>query len=78
MHREFVLKLQGLLIYMDTKKIEKGVRLIIEGIGEDPDRPGSRTRQNASPSCMVRYSQALLPIPNSCLSRWLVKTTMRW
>ncbi len=40
MHREFVLKLQGLLIYMDTKKIEKGVRLIIEGIGEDPDRPG--------------------------------------
>ncbi len=25
---------------MDTKKIEKGVRLIIEGIGEDPDRPG--------------------------------------
>jgi len=27
---------------MDTKKIEKGVRLIIEGIGEDPDRPGLR------------------------------------
>jgi GTP cyclohydrolase IA len=25
---------------MDTKKIEKGVRLMIEGIGEDPDRPG--------------------------------------
>ena len=25
---------------MDTKKIEKGVRLIIEGIGEDPDRVG--------------------------------------
>ncbi len=25
---------------MDIKKIEKGVRLIIEGIGEDPDRPG--------------------------------------
>ena len=25
---------------MDTKKIEKGVRLIIEGIGEDPERPG--------------------------------------
>jgi len=28
---------------MDTKKIEKGVRLIIEGIGEDPDRPGLRS-----------------------------------
>lgn len=25
---------------MDNKKIEKGVRLIIEGIGEDPERPG--------------------------------------
>jgi len=25
---------------MDLKKIEKGVRLIIEGIGEDPERPG--------------------------------------
>ncbi len=27
---------------MDTKKIEKGVRLILEGIGEDPDRAGLR------------------------------------
>ncbi|MBI5074485.1 MAG: GTP cyclohydrolase I FolE [Nitrospirae bacterium] len=27
---------------MDIKKIEKGVRLIIEGIGEDPDRPGMK------------------------------------
>ncbi len=25
---------------MDLKKIEQGVRLVIEGIGEDPDRPG--------------------------------------
>jgi GTP cyclohydrolase I len=27
---------------MDRKKIEKGVKLILEGIGEDPDRPGLR------------------------------------
>ncbi len=27
---------------MDIKKIEKGVRLLLEGIGEDPDRPGLR------------------------------------
>lgn len=27
---------------MDAFKIQKGVRLIIEGIGEDPDRPGLR------------------------------------
>jgi len=25
---------------MDLKKIEKGVRLMLEGIGEDPERPG--------------------------------------
>ena len=25
---------------MDKKKIQKGVKLILEGIGEDPDRPG--------------------------------------
>jgi len=25
---------------MDRKKIEEGVRLILQGIGEDPDRPG--------------------------------------
>ncbi|MBI5180985.1 MAG: GTP cyclohydrolase I, partial [Nitrospirae bacterium] len=25
---------------MDKKKIEKGIQLIIEGIGEDPERPG--------------------------------------
>lgn len=28
---------------MDIKKIEKGVRLIIEGIGEDPERPGLKS-----------------------------------
>jgi len=28
---------------MDNKKIEKGVRLIIEGIGEDPERPGLKS-----------------------------------
>ncbi|HDT12885.1 MAG TPA: GTP cyclohydrolase I FolE, partial [Candidatus Aminicenantes bacterium] len=27
---------------MDTKKIEKGVTLVLEGIGEDPRRPGIR------------------------------------
>jgi GTP cyclohydrolase I len=25
---------------MDLKKIEKGVKLILEGAGEDPERPG--------------------------------------
>jgi GTP cyclohydrolase IA len=36
-------------ISMDIKKIEKGVRLIIEGIGEKPDRPGlKRTPQRVA------------------------------
>jgi len=25
---------------MDLKKIEKGVRLVLEGVEEDPNRPG--------------------------------------
>jgi len=28
---------------MDREKIEKGIRLVIEGIGEEPDRPGLRS-----------------------------------
>lgn len=31
---------------MDLKKIEKGVRLILEGIGEDPDRAGLKDTPN--------------------------------
>ena len=25
---------------MDLEKIEKGIRLVLEGSGDDPDRPG--------------------------------------
>lgn len=28
---------------MDPKKIEKGIRLVLEGIGEDPERPGIKS-----------------------------------
>ncbi len=31
---------------MDIKKIEQGVRLILEGIGEDPNRPGLKDTPN--------------------------------
>jgi GTP cyclohydrolase I len=31
---------------MNLKKIEKGVRLILEGIGEDPERPGIKDTPN--------------------------------
>jgi len=33
-------KIPEVLLQMDLKKIEKGIRLVLEGIGEDPERPG--------------------------------------
>ena len=40
---------------MDLKKIKEGVRLIIEGIGEDPERPGIRR----TPERVARMFQEL-------------------
>lgn len=40
---------------MDLKKIERGVRLILEGIGEDTDRPGIRE----TPSRVARMYQEI-------------------
>ncbi len=41
---------------MDMKKIEQGVRLVIEGIGEDPDRPGLR----GTPGRVARMMEDIL------------------
>ncbi len=41
---------------MDTKKIERGVRLILEGIGEDPKRAGIR----ATPQRVARMLSEIL------------------
>ena len=41
---------------MDLKKIEKGVRLILEGIGEDPERPGLKE----TPERVARMYQEIL------------------
>ncbi len=40
---------------MNLKKIEKGVRLILEGIGEDPERPGIKD----TPARVARMYQEL-------------------
>ncbi|MDH4231407.1 MAG: GTP cyclohydrolase I FolE [Nitrospirota bacterium] len=40
---------------MDLKKIEKGVRMILEGIGEDPERPGIKD----TPSRVARMYQEI-------------------
>ncbi|NPV83570.1 MAG: GTP cyclohydrolase I FolE [Candidatus Aminicenantes bacterium] len=41
---------------MDLKKIEQGVRLVIEGIGEDPDRPGLK----GTPGRVARMMEDIL------------------
>lgn len=40
---------------MDKEKIEAGVKLILEGIGEKPDREGLIDTLTALPECMKRY-----------------------
>lgn len=41
---------------MDTEKIEEGVRLILEGVGEDPDREGLRE----TPARVARMYEEIL------------------
>ena len=41
---------------MDIRKIEKGVRLVLEGVGEDPNRPGIR----ATPKRVARMLAEIL------------------
>ena len=41
---------------MDTAKIEEGVRLILEGVGEDPDREGLRE----TPARVARMYEEIL------------------
>ena len=62
----------------DEKKIEEGVRLILEGIGEDPDRGGLRRRRLASPGCIGRSSRASAPMPPGSSRSWRAPTTTRW
>ena len=43
---------------MDTAKIEAGVRMILEGVGENPDREGLKETLRALPVCTKRCSPA--------------------
>ncbi len=38
---------------MDLKKIEKGIRLVLEGVGEDPERPGIKATPHRV-ACMLQ------------------------
>lgn len=53
---------------MDTKKIEKGVRLLLEGIGEDPERPGLRS----TPQRVAQMYEEIFSGINADTSRMLV------
>ena len=52
---------------MDVKKIQKGVRLILEGIGENPDRPGlKKTPERVCNLCQEIFS-GLVELPDEIL-----------
>jgi len=53
---------------MNTKKIEKGVRLIIEGIGEDPERPGLKRTPQRVASMFEEIFSGLVTQPEDILT----------
>jgi GTP cyclohydrolase I len=57
----------------DPKKIAEGVRLLLEGIGEDPDRPGlkdtpERVAQSMSELCRGLVGGVRKPISTMCVA----------
>lgn len=53
---------------MDAKKIEAGVRLIIEGIGENPERPGLRRTPQRVSSMYAEIFSGLSESPEDILA----------
>ncbi|HTR45416.1 MAG TPA: GTP cyclohydrolase I FolE [Thermodesulfovibrionales bacterium] len=53
---------------MDTKKIQAGVRLLIEGIGEDPDRPGLRRTPQRVAAMFAEIFSGLAESPEDILT----------
>ncbi|MFW6048685.1 MAG: GTP cyclohydrolase I FolE [Candidatus Bipolaricaulota bacterium] len=53
---------------MDKEKIEKGARLILEGIGEDPDRPGLKETPARVGRMMEELCYGLYKDPASVVS----------
>jgi GTP cyclohydrolase IA len=52
---------------MDVKKIQTGVRLILEGIGEDPDRPGLKKTPERVYSLYQEIFSGLSGLPGEIL-----------
>jgi len=53
---------------MDTRKIEAGVRLLIEGIGEDPGRPGLRRTPQRVAAMFAEIFSGLAESPEDILT----------
>jgi GTP cyclohydrolase I len=53
---------------MDARKIQKGVRLIIEGIGENPERPGLRKTPERVAGLYAEIFSGLVDSPEDLLN----------
>jgi GTP cyclohydrolase I len=53
---------------MDARKIQKGVRLIIEGIGENPERPGLRKTPERVAELYTEIFSGLVDSPEDLLN----------
>lgn len=53
---------------MDARKIQKGVRLIIEGIGENPERPGLRKTPERVAELYAEIFSGLVDSPEDLLN----------
>ena len=61
---------------MDLAKIEQGVRLILEGVGEDPNREG--LLETPAPVCTKNAFLVCIKTQPFILKRFSTNTTMKW
>lgn len=63
---------------MDLAKIEQGVRLILEGVGEDRIARGCLKPQLAWPVCTKNALLVCIKTQPFILKRFSTNTTMKW
>lgn len=63
---------------MDLEKIEQGVRLILEGVGEDPNREGLLKLPRALLACTRNVLQGSMRIPLNILKPPLMSIMKKW
>lgn len=63
---------------MDLAKIEQGVRLILEGVGEDPNREGLLETPSRVAVCTKNALLVCIKTQPFILKRFSTNTTMKW